>query len=599
MATRVLFFAPAAEIWEHSYPEALVAEMLAAEGMEVVMARCRGALRPLCPAGQAAGFTIATPIDRQQRLCASCIAKRRLADRAMGLRQVEIDDFVQPGDERVIGDLVRQADALRPQLQRAEDFEQLRVGNQPVGRTALYELILRHKKNDFAFSDSVWQEYIAFLRLAASASLIAERLLQAEKPDRVSVYNSLYVPHRSFCLQARKAGIDQYFMHAGTNLARQHGTLMIGRDFTWGYLVGLVERFELYRNKAVCAAAIEDVTAHFHCLLSSASSLVYSTARSEEHFDVRAHFGIDEAQKFIVASTSSYDERFAVEAVGAASPPAGLLFPRILDWVVYLIELARTQPEWFLLIRVHPREFPNRRDSVQSEHSRLLKALLQDLPANVKVNWPDDNLSLYDLAQEADLFLNAWSSVGKEMALLGLPVVIYAPELVLYPTGINNVGTTREQYLSVIEAAIASGWSFERSRQAHRWFALEFSRSCVDMRASFTPERRYHLSRPEALVLRGLRVLVDSPLERWDLLRRRSMPVAQELVGRLFGQALSSSEQAQDQRLFDGEEREEEAAIRASLAAIGRNLFAANPPDRPSRLERSFAGAGIAAAEEY
>lgn len=571
-----------------------MAEMIAAKGLVVTMARCRGMLRPLCPAGQAAGFTVDTPEEVQRSVCQRCNAKARLTDEKMGLRHVEIDDYVEEADEALVDELVQRANIMRGQLQRAEDFDQLRINGQPVGRTALYELILRHKKNDFEFSDAMWREYLAFLSLAARVSLVSDRLLHTERPDRVSTYNSLYVAHRAFCLQARRAGIDQYFMHAGTNLARQHGTLMIGRDFTWAYLRGLKERYEEYGSQPVSRGAIDDVTEHFLCLLSSGSSFVYSAARSKEYLDVRSHFGVRQDQKLIVASTSSYDERFAVESVNAAAPPASLLFPRILDWVAYLIELAAQRPDWFLLIRVHPREFPNRRDRVQSEHSRKMQELLQNLPANVKVNWPDDNLSLYDLAQEADLFLNAWSSVGKEMALLGLPVVIYSPDIVLYPTVLNGVGTTKEQYLSAIDAALAGGWSFERCRKAYRWYALEFSRSCIDMRSSFAPGRRYHRSLVERVALRILRGLVGLPQERWDLMRRKLMPVAQEAVYRLFVLGLESSEQAQPQERFVGSPEEEEAAIRFSLCRLGEHLFAANPPDRPSRLQKAFLAAELA-----
>ena len=344
------------------------------------------------------------------------------------------------------------------------------------------------------------------------------------------------------------------------------------------------------RLVSICLEAL------FQCLLSSGSSFVFSAPRSKEYLDVRSHFGVQSEQKFIVASTSSYDERFAVESVHAAEPPEYLLFPRILDWVAYLIELAVQRPDWFMLIRVHPREFPNRRDQVRSEHSRSMKALLQNLPANVKVNWPDDDMSLYDLAQEADLFLNAWSSVGKEMTLLGLPVVIYSPELVLYPTELNGVGTTLPQYVAAIEAALAEGWNFERCKKAYRWYALEFSRSCVDMRSSFAPVRRYRRGFLERVLLRFLRVLVGYPQERWDLIRRKPMPVAQDLVYRLFALGQESSERAQQQELFAGNQGEEEAAIRSSLHQLGAHLFAANPPDRPSRLQRAFLAAGLAAS---
>ena len=68
-----------------------------------------------------------------------------------------------------------------------------------------------------------------------------------------------------------------------------------------------------------------------------------------------------------------------------------------------------------------------------SDHAKMLQDAFVTLPRNVKVNWPTDTVSLYDLARITDVFANAWSSAGKEMAWLGLPVVLYSPELTLYP----------------------------------------------------------------------------------------------------------------------------------------------------------------------
>lgn len=533
-------------------------------------------------------------MERQQALCKRCVEKGRLVDQRIRLRHIEIDDYIEPQDFSLLEAVIGRAKELRGKLSKAVDFDQISINGIAVGRTALYDLILRHKKNDFDFSDEVWDEYLVFLKLAAHVTLLSERMLKAERPDRVSVYNSLYVPHRAFCLEARRAGIDQYFMHAGTNLARQHGTLMIGRDFTWKYLRDLVARYDYYKDLPLSTEAVGDVTDHFLCLLSANNIFVYSAARSKDYFDVRAHFGIRPDQKFIVASTSSYDERFAVESVNAAIPSQALLFPRILDWVAHLVELAGQRPNWFLLIRVHPREFPNRRDTVKSEHAERMRELLNHLPDNVKVNWPDDNLSVYDLAQEADLFLNAWSSVGKEMALLGLPVVIYSPEIVLYPTVLNRVATTKDDYVRAIEAALIEGWSFEQCRKAHRWFALEFCRSRIDLLVSYSPQLRYSKNIINRIVIRIASKLYSFSQERWDLMWRKQMPKTQEVVCRLFEEGLENSEQAKlQQQPFNGTEAEELAAIRNSLQSIGDNLFSANPVDRPSKLQKAFISVGI------
>src|SRR5690606_6941171 len=98
----------------------------------------------------------------------------------------------------------------------------------------------------------------------------------------------------------------------------------------------------------------------------------------------------------------------------------------------------------FLIIRVHPREFPNKRDSLKSDHALELEQTLSELPENVRVNWPSDNISLYDLAQIMDVCLNSWSTAGKEMGTLGIPVVLYSADLVFYPADLNYLAVSAD-----------------------------------------------------------------------------------------------------------------------------------------------------------
>jgi hypothetical protein len=151
---------------------------------------------------------------------------------------------------------------------------------------------------------------------------------------------------------------------------------------------------------------------------------------------------------------SSYDERFSSEIINVIPKYDNLIFSEQIDWIKFLIGFVKHRQDLFLIIRVHPREFPNKRDSMRSQHSLMLEKVLVDLPVNVKLNLPEDNLSIYDLAEYTDLFLNAWSSVGEEMSLLGIPVLIYSDDLVAYPSDINYVANSQEDFRNKIDIAL-------------------------------------------------------------------------------------------------------------------------------------------------
>jgi CDP-glycerol glycerophosphotransferase (TagB/SpsB family) len=151
---------------------------------------------------------------------------------------------------------------------------------------------------------------------------------------------------------------------------------------------------------------------------------------------------------------------------------------------------------------------------------------LTSLPENVRVNWPTDRVSLYDLACIADVGLNAWSSAGKEFALFGIPVVTYAPDLLIYPANINYFAVTPADYFQQVDQALRDGWSIEIARRAFRWCALEYGRAMLDLSdsISFNETRRAPLL--ERVIRRGLFAL-DPEYSQFTDCRKRAKNLSQ------------------------------------------------------------------------
>jgi len=72
------------------------------------------------------------------------------------------------------------------------------------------------------------------------------------------------------------------------------------------------------------------------------------------------------------------------------------------------------------------------------------------------------------------------------MSLLGLPVVIYSPDLLFYPSDLNYVGTSFNDYFETVEQALREGWSSEWVRKTYRWLALEYGYSLIDISDSYS-----------------------------------------------------------------------------------------------------------------
>jgi hypothetical protein len=586
---KVLFFAPHSAIWVHAFPEALVAEAFAKAGHDVLYVACGGEFRAYCTAMTAFGLKADASEEDKARICRTCKRSEELVRGQFGFRGYTLSSRLTDDDHAEIERLLR---TVTP-----DNYLEFKVLGIEVGRMALYELLLNRKKGRLELSGEEWKEYRIALRNAIAALLATWRILEAEKPDRLVTYNSLYAVNRVACLLAEKRGIPAYFLHAGGNLSRRLETLLIGRGDGVRFYDDLLAFWPRIRDLPCPEDLLAPVTDHILELFRGRSVFTYSSARTASAQSARGRLGIPDGRRVFVATMSSPDERFAAETIGVLRKDKPTAFPTQIEWVKALCEWVRARPDLFLVIRVHPREFPNKREGVTSDHAKALADVLADVPPNAVVNWPSDGISLYDLADIADVFLNAWSAAGKEMTLLGIPVVAYAKDLLVYPPDLHYIGSSREDYFAKVELALREGWSIERARMAFRWCALEYERCVIDVGANFPWARKRAVARIRALLTR---ILIRLQLEHvvwWlDCKRRRPLrdaPAVNAVIDRTLDTPFAAPEFGAVATNVDEETR----VLRRQIKRLLSGLYGNAPTSvRQSALHenlRSFAGAAL------
>jgi hypothetical protein len=338
-----------------------------------------------------------------------------------------------------------------------------------------------------------------------------------------------------FCAVAQSLGIKTYYLHASLNIEYNYEGFYLSEGHAFKFAMEQRKVWPKFQSIPCSSYELSRITDHFMALLEAKNVLVYSSAKTDGSLNIREKFGIRPEQKILIASLSSMDEIFAAEFVGAASYEHKTMFRDQVDWIQFLIREIGKRPEWFLLIRPHPREFPNRREGNLSEQGMIWKEKLKNLPQNIRVNWSDDGVSVYDLAEEADVFLNSLSTVGREMSLLGIPVVLYSSEITNYPADLNYVGDTESTYLAQIERALKDGWSFDSVRRSYRWHVLELERSLFDVSDGFPYRQDWEFGKVEKLIRRILRKIDPYFQEKFDCWKRprtlKSAPAIRRLIG--------------------------------------------------------------------
>jgi hypothetical protein len=573
---KALFFSPFANIWEHSFPEALIAESFAEKDLEVVMVRCGRMLQGLCVAMSAAGVDYDSPLAIREQICAACEKRRDLITGEMSLPSLIMDAWARREDrdetERLIASLT------------PSTWHELEVDGIPLGRYAVYEMWLSNKLVSMDFDPDMWTLYQTQVRNTLLTYFAARRILAEQKPDAVVVYNDHYSVNHAFCAAAEKAGIPSYTVHGGHHMIRRSETIMMFSSNHTMENIFESAAWKAYQQQPIGHEEVELVGGHFDGLLQANSAFAYSSRfEGTGPAELRSKLGISPDRRVLLAAMSSEDELIGVRLIDAIPSTINQvsLFEDQFEWVDYLFHYAQENPDIHLVLRLHPRMFPNKREQVMSPVVSRIMALREGAPDNVTFNMPSDGVGLYDLMQVVDVLLNFRSSVGAELAALGIPAVVPAnADFYTYPSDINRVGHTLPEFRRLIGEALAEGWSLENSRRAFRWYAFLFGRVAVD----FSDAVR---SRPVAIRPRkpGLRLrlynravyvfLQFGPLirERIALRNRRLAPRSREI---LLDVILNHRDSASDSPLWpekSASEEEETRAIGDYLLGLSATLW--------------------------
>ena len=482
MSQKLAVFSPFSNIWDHAYPEALITSGLTRLGWDVEYLNCDGILDAHCVAMSAAAVDEFASQAVRSQICRACHKRRDLTNRHFGFRSSTIEGFLTADDRKSI-------DAYIASVTPA-NWTELTVDGFPLGRYAVYEMWLHNKLVSTDLPPELWPIYLGQLRNTLTAYLASLRFLAETKPDVTMVYNDHYSVNHAFTAAAKKLGITSYSIHGGWHMVhRSESMSMMRSDYTLADLFESPGWFSV-REEPLNKSAVDLVAAHFDGLWAASSAFAYSSElEGTGSQQLRSQFGIAPEASVLLAAMSSEDELMGVTVIGVApqSKVQKSLFSDQFEWIKFLIKFASTNPEYHLIVRLHPRMFPNKREQKMSPVVAELMELKATAPSNITFNVPSDDVSLYDLIQIVDVVLNFRSSAGAELMAMGLPVVVPAnSNFYTYPNELNLIGHTKRDYEKLIRKAAVEGWSLDNARRAFRWYGFFFGRVAASFTETYT-----------------------------------------------------------------------------------------------------------------
>ena len=479
---KILFFSPHAFFSVHALPEALVAEALLQSGHEINMVTCDGIYRKHCLCMSQIDFTNQI---KKEKICVTCKANRNAIVSEFKFKSFGIESFLDKADEKL-------AEEKTHELDRA-NYLQFDWDGIPVAKYALYEFWLNHKLSSEEIEPALWSEYLVMFENALKTLLAVRRMIQVVKPDRIVCYNSLYSVNRVMTAVADKMSVPHFTLHAGRHHKRRLQQMTVFKGIGYGVTVNRLPAAEIYRKTPCTVDQVNMVTEHVQELFKATSLWVYSIQSNRlPSLELLKRFAVRDGQKVLLAVMRSNDERLAAQYAGVEHYDGSPLFSDQYQWFSWLVGFARSHPEYVIVFRVHPREFPNKREGVTSQNASVFMKFIDqlDIPENFHINLPKDNLSLHDLLKIADVLLNNTSTVGLEASLFGIPVVGCGDEMYAFDLALQDEPSSLDDYANKISEACASSWRFSRVIGAYRWLNYVNTETSIDIADGYDPSRK-------------------------------------------------------------------------------------------------------------
>lgn len=469
----VLFFSPHATIDVHSLPEALVAESLQNSGHEIIYVTCNKLYSKFCLCFSHLDYS---DHEHKKKICESCVKKRDVILGEFKFKEVSINQYVTEPDIKRANDFISKY--------TSDNYVDIVIDNVPIGKYSLYEFTLNHKLKKTVIPDDLIDEYLAILENTILTYFASKKIIEVFSPVRVVTYNSLYSVNRTVCAVAEQFKTPHFTLHAGSHHKKRIQQMTVFKGITNSALVNRHHMVDISRSTPCSESQVQLVSDHIFELLRATSPWVYSVRSSKlSCADVRKKIGVTEKQKVILAVMRSGDERYAAELVGVDIFQSQPIFNSQIEWCEWLINFAQDNPDKFIVFRVHPREFPNKRESVTSQNAVELLNFIEKItfPSNFFFNLPADNISLHDLLKISDVVLNNSSSAGLEASLFGIPVIGIGDDLFSFDPFLQIEPHSKQDYGKLIYLNLEKTWEMERVIFAFRWLRYLLDYVSIDI----------------------------------------------------------------------------------------------------------------------
>jgi hypothetical protein len=382
-----------------------------------------------------------------------------------------LQDWVYPMDNNLVEEVIAKTSK--------DNWFEFELHGIPIGRLAAYEVLLQNKLGSLSLNETQWVQLKSELANLIRVTLSATRYLRENTFDRVVVYNNFYGVNRVVTRVALDLGIPIYSIQASGFNHAMYDSIAVYSSDEYPFLFPRSSEVAKRMQTPLGSLEIREVIKHLEGLFTSKNAWVYSDPiqKGSEPDFITNLMEIRKGRELVLLSLSSADEMFAARVTGVKLPNIeNHEEDQQMDGLQECIEYFRQNPDLLLIIRPHPREFPNKREGVLSQNAMKLRSYLKNLPPNILVNWPEDNTAIYAFIPHVDLLINNSSSTGLEFTAFGVKTLILDPSrLYIYPPIIGNARFSGESLGSAIRRTLSEASQITQQAAAFRFIYVSRS----------------------------------------------------------------------------------------------------------------------------
>jgi len=492
--SKLLMFSPYAGILDHAKIEMDFSFKMIAHGKSVSFVRCDGKYRNFCITMAAFNLNEFSGTAEKEKICTRCKSDRDFMETFPSLNTYNIDNLVDVDTQNQIELLLANVN-----ISNWHNFE---FDGFPFGRYSAYETLLTHKLPTADIPEQLWPFFKANLFSCLETYFSLLRIFRTENFEELVVYNFLYSANRSAAAAAEKMRVPVISLQANGPMNDIYSRYLIYPASNKYFSLNSSSLWLNEKGKCLNLKSILLVHRHFNAIFQAKNVWVYSKrAERISREKLCQKLSISQEKKIVLLTTSSQDELSAFNFVGLVESnnfSFQELFPDTISWIRHTIELFRNLPDRTLVIRPHPREFANKREGINSESGKKIVDYLNsvDLPANVVLNTPDQDISLYQLAPITSLLINGTSSVGVEFASLGIPsICVFPTDLRSYPSSLSIIPNCLKEYQLLLKSNYGDLFDPKYVVDCYKWINFRYLSVTQGISASSRMRNRILFSR--------------------------------------------------------------------------------------------------------